>query len=85
MPTFQTNDGVEIHYRDEGHGRPLFMLPGWTCTTEFWKRNADTLAKTCRVIRMDMRAHGQSEKVPARTPHRPLRHGCPQPDRSPRP
>lgn len=63
MATFKTNDNVEIYYEIEGEGNPLLMLPGWTCTTNFWKKNVEGLAKSCQVIRMDMRAHGQSEKV----------------------
>ena len=63
MPFFKTNDGVDIYYEVKGEGRPLFLLPGWTCTTKFWVKNIDELAKSCKVIAMDMRAHGQSEKV----------------------
>ena len=63
MATFRTNDNVEIYYEVTGEGRPLFLLPGWTCTTKFWKKNVDELSKVCKVIAMDMRGHGQSEKV----------------------
>ena len=63
MATFKTNDNVEIYYEVHGEGRPLFMLPGWTCTTNFWRNNVPELSKTCKVICMDMRGHGQSEKV----------------------
>lgn len=63
MPTFLTNDGIRLYYDVKGTGKPLLMLPGWTCSTEFWKKNVDELAKTCQVIRMDMRGHGESEKV----------------------
>ena len=63
MATFKTNDGVEIYYDVQGEGRPLFMLPGWTCTTKFWKYNVPELSKHFKVICMDMRGHGESEKV----------------------
>jgi pimeloyl-ACP methyl ester carboxylesterase len=63
MATFKTNDNVEIYYEIKGEGPILFMLPGWTCTTKFWKKNVDVLAKSCKVICMDMRGHGESEKV----------------------
>ena len=63
MSTFRTNDGVEIYYEVRGEGRPLLMLPGWTCSTKFWKKNVEELAKSCKVITMDLRAHGESEKV----------------------
>ena len=63
MAVFKTNDNVEIYYEVRGEGRPLFLLPGWTCTTKFWQKNVEELSKTCKVIAMDMRGHGQSEKV----------------------
>ena len=63
LSTFKTNDGVEIYYEVHGEGKPLFMLPGWTCTVGFWQKNVPELAKTCKVICMDMRGHGESEKV----------------------
>ena len=43
MSTFKTNDNVEIYYDIKGEGRPLLMLPGWTCSTKFWKKNVDEL------------------------------------------
>ena len=58
MMIFKTNDGVEIYYEIHGEGRPLLMLPGWTCTTKYWKKNVDELSKSCKVIMMDLRAHG---------------------------
>ncbi len=63
MAVFKTNDNVEIYYEVRGEGRPLFLLPGWTCTTKFWQKNVEELSKVCKVIAMDMRGHGQSEKV----------------------
>ncbi|MCI9163521.1 MAG: alpha/beta hydrolase [Lachnospiraceae bacterium] len=63
MATFKTNDNVEIYYEVFGQGAPLFMLPGWTCTTKFWKRNVEELSRHFQVICMDMRGHGESEKV----------------------
>ncbi len=63
MATFKTNDNVEIYYEVKGEGKTLFMLPGWTCTTNFWKKNVDELSKHFKVVCMDMRGHGESEKV----------------------
>ena len=48
----------------EIHGEePLFMLPGWTCSTKFWKYNVEELSRHFQVVLMDMRGHGESEKV----------------------
>jgi len=40
------------------------MIPGWTCTHHFFQKNIAALAQSCRVIAPDMRAHGDSAKVP---------------------
>ena len=64
MATFKTNDNVELYYEVYGEGKPLLMLPGWTCSTNFFKKNKDVLAeKGCQVILLDFRGHGQSEKI----------------------
>ena len=63
MPFITTNDNVSIYYEIHGEGKPLFMLPGWTCSTKFWKYNVDALARHFQVVLMDMRGHGESEKV----------------------
>ncbi|MGN8791533.1 alpha/beta fold hydrolase [Acidaminococcus fermentans] len=51
------------YYKIHGEGKPLFMLPGWTCSTKFWKYNVDELTRHFQVVLMDMRGHGESEKV----------------------
>jgi len=63
MPTITTNDGVQLYYEDVGTGRPLLLIPGWTCTHHFFQKNIDPLAQSCHVIAPDMRAHGDSAKV----------------------
>jgi non-heme chloroperoxidase len=63
MPTITTNDGVRLYYEEAGEGPPLIMIAGWTCTCNFFRKNIDFLAQSCRVIAPDMRAHGESEKV----------------------
>ena len=63
MPTFRTSDGADLVYDDRGSGRPLLMLPGWSCSRHFFTRNVDVLAKNLRVIAPDLRAHGDSANV----------------------
>ena len=41
MATFKTNDNVELYYEVKGEGKPVLMIPGWTCTTQFFKKNSD--------------------------------------------
>lgn len=62
MAFITTNDGVKIYYEETGQGKPLVLIHGWSCSGRFFKRNIDELAKSCRVINMDLRGHGQSDK-----------------------
>ncbi|MCL1125880.1 alpha/beta fold hydrolase [Shewanella surugensis] len=60
---FYTNDNVKLHYVDKGEGIPLVMLHGWSQSTEQYKYQIELLSEKYRVIALDMRGHGQSEKV----------------------
>ena len=62
MAFITTNDGVRIYYEESGQGKPLVLIHGWSCSGRFFKRNVDELSKSCRVINMDLRGHGQSDK-----------------------
>lgn len=59
----KTNDGVKLHYIDIGSGRPIVMLHGWAQSAELFKHQIDGLKKHYRVIAIDMRGHGKSEKT----------------------
>lgn len=60
MATFQTSDGLNLHYIDEGTGLPLLCLPGLTRTTADFDYVAPHLPP-CRLIRMDYRGRGKSD------------------------
>jgi pimeloyl-ACP methyl ester carboxylesterase len=62
ISTFKTNDGVNIFYEIKGQGKPLLFIPGWSCSTRFFDKNTEELAKFFKVITMDLRGHGESEK-----------------------
>ena len=63
MATFRTSDGADLVYDDRGGGRPLLMIPGWSCSRRFFVRNVEALASDMRVIALDPRAHGDSSDV----------------------
>lgn len=63
MSLFTTNDGAQIHYEDEGSGRPLVLIHGWSQSSQVFRKNVPELARQCRVISVDVRGHGQSSKV----------------------
>lgn len=70
---FTASDGVKIHYLQTGAGSPVVLIHGYTGTAEGnWFSNgvAEALAKKHRVIAIDCRGHGDSEK-----PHDPAKYG----------
>lgn len=59
---YATVNGVRLHYVAGGRGAPLVLLPGWPRTWwEFHKVMPD-LARTRRVIAVDLRGMGDSAK-----------------------
>jgi pimeloyl-ACP methyl ester carboxylesterase len=56
-------DGIEIHYRDEGSGRPLLLVHGFPLTHAMWSQQIATLSDTYRVIAPDLRGFGGSPFV----------------------
>jgi pimeloyl-ACP methyl ester carboxylesterase len=70
---FTTKDGVKIHYMVLGKGTPVVLIHGYTGSAEGnWFRNgiAEALAKNHRVIALDCRNHGKSDKPPPGGPGR---------------
>lgn len=57
---FVALNGCKIYYEEFGQGEPLFLLHGFTGTTEHWKSFIPEYAKHYRVIVWDMRGHGRS-------------------------
>ncbi|MFF7361115.1 alpha/beta fold hydrolase [Streptomyces sp. NPDC008125] len=58
-----TSDGVRLSYRDSGgEGTPLLMLHGWGQTQEMFRYQYEGLAPSRRVVTVDFRGHGRSEK-----------------------
>ncbi len=61
MNVFTASDGAHIHYRDEGHGRPLVLLHGLMAHGGFFRDQVER-AGTFRVVRVDLRGHGESAR-----------------------
>ena len=59
---FKTSDGVRIHYLEAGHGRPIVFIPGWTMPAWIWQKQIDEFSKHYRVIAVDPRSQGESDK-----------------------
>jgi len=61
MPFFKTTDGINLHYRITGKGKPIIFVHGWAMNSLIWKYQSDKLAKDFQVIAVDLREHGKSE------------------------
>ena len=57
-----TNDGVRLHYVEVGAGQPVVMIPGWSQPAAQFKYQLAGLHDRYRLIAVDMRGHGESEK-----------------------
>jgi pimeloyl-ACP methyl ester carboxylesterase len=62
---FFDSDGVRIRYTDEGQGPPVVLIHGFTASGDMnWRYPGvvQMLAKNYRVITLDNRGHGKSDK-----------------------
>src|SRR6059036_3263016 len=57
-----TNDGYKLRYEEAGSGKPLVCIPGWSQTAAQFKDQVSGLGDRYRVIAVDMRGHGESDK-----------------------
>jgi len=63
MPYLETDDGVELYYRDWGTGAPVVLIHGWPVNNEMWEQQANFLAENgLRVITYDRRGFGRSDQ-----------------------
>jgi len=72
--SFTTSDGLKLHYVEDGKGPPVILIHGYTGDADGnWVKNGifDALARNHRVIAIDMRGHGKSDK-----PHDPAMYGA---------
>lgn len=59
---FTVSDGTKLHYLEAGTGKTLVMIHGWGQSAESFKYNIPELAEHFRVIAIDQRGHGESDK-----------------------
>ena len=53
-------DGAKLAYDDKGSGRDVLLIHGMCMTRRYYDRNFDALAERFRVVRVDLRSHGDS-------------------------
>lgn len=61
-----TNNGVTLHYLDDGNpdAPPILLLHGITQNVTTWEWLVPQLVDDYRVVRLDFRGHGQSDRTP---------------------
>ena len=59
---FTTNDGAMLHYLQAGEGKSIIMLPGAGFSAELFRYQLEEFSKEYKVISVDKRGHGKSEK-----------------------
>lgn len=60
---FMTSDSVKLHYLEAGSGPTLVFVPGFTMPAKIWKPQLEYFASDYRVVALDPRSQGRSEKV----------------------
>lgn len=69
-----TNDGTGLHVIDEGEGTPVVLLAGYGAAARSWHLQIAALREHHRVIAIDRRHHGRSDRPPHG--HRLSRHAA---------
>jgi pimeloyl-ACP methyl ester carboxylesterase len=60
---FVATNGLRLHYRDwGGAGQPIVLLHGLASNARIWDFVAPLLARAARVIALDQRGHGASDR-----------------------
>lgn len=68
MPTI-TYRGIKLAYEDRGAGKPAFVfVHGWTCNRSFFAPQAEYFSRRHRVVSLDLRGHGDSDKPQGKYP-----------------
>jgi len=58
-----TNDGVRLAYEVRGLAGPtVVLIHGWSGSRRYFDLNVKHLAQSCRVVLVDLRFHGDSDK-----------------------
>src|ERR1700690_1192898 len=60
---FTTSGGVKLHYLETGKGPAIVFVPGWSMPAWIWDPQIQYFSQHYRVVALDPRAQGDSEKV----------------------
>lgn len=62
MPYFE-HDGLRLHYREDGTGTLVIMLPGNTASSAHFAHEIERLRSAYHVVALDFRGTGQSQRL----------------------
>ena len=51
-----------LNLLEAGSGAPLLLIPGWSQTAAMFRHQLDGLSDRYRVMALDLRGHGESDK-----------------------
>jgi haloalkane dehalogenase len=60
-------NGLNIAYREQGTGPPVLLLHGWPTSSFLWRNVMPPIARSNRVIALDLPGFGRSDKPPEAT------------------
>jgi pimeloyl-ACP methyl ester carboxylesterase len=58
----EVEPGVRLFVQQVGSGDPVVLIPGWAMSHATWDSQVRVLADTHRVVCIDLRGHGRSDK-----------------------
>jgi pimeloyl-ACP methyl ester carboxylesterase len=67
---------MHLHYEEYGQGEPLVLLHGLGSSSQDWELQVPALSRHYRVILMDIRGHGRSDKPASATASPPSAPTC---------
>ncbi|MBM4761837.1 alpha/beta hydrolase [Bacillus sp. B15-48] len=62
MPYVEVEKGVQYYYEDVGQGKPIVFVHGWGMNRKVWERQVVDFSDKFRVITIDCRGCGNSDK-----------------------
>ena len=59
---YYLHDGVKIHFKQAGTGRPVIFLHGFGTSLDTWRFVAEALENEYRLVLLDLKGHGFSDR-----------------------
>ncbi len=64
MPKVRISDQLELHYEENGAGRPIVFVHGVWMSGRYFHKQLPALGKSHHAIALDLRGHGRSSHTP---------------------